>query len=80
MKSEQMIYKNNFGTFCSQFESSQKETKLPRQVVRKPNKENVYHNKRGTHGKYIMDETKRSRHIQKRMNKEPYKKIETPSH
>ena len=76
MKPEHKIYKNEFGTFCSQFRFSQKETKPPfkqrkkRQVARKPNRENFYHNKKGTHGKYKMNETKRSRHIQMRLNNE----------
>ena len=56
MKNEQKIYKNEFGTFCSQFGFSQKETKPPskqhkkRQIVRKPSKGRFYHDKRGTHG------------------------------
>ena len=85
MKFEQKIYKNEFGTFCSQFGFSQKETKPPskqckkRQVTRKLSKDNFYHNKRGTHGKYRMNGTKRSRHIQRRMNKEAQKKLENPS-
>ena len=47
MKSEQKIYKNEFGTFYSQFGFSQKETNLSskqckkRQVVRKPNRKNI---------------------------------------
>ena len=85
MKNEQKIYKNEFGSFCSQFGFSQKETKplskqcKKRQVGRKTSKEIFYHNKRSTHGKYIMNETKRSRHIQRTMNKEAQKKLETPS-
>ena len=76
MKFEQKIYKNEFGTFCSQFGFSQKETKHPSkqfkkgQVARKLSKDNFYHKKRGTYGKYRMNGTKRSRHIQRRMNKE----------
>ena len=56
MKNEQRIYKNKFGSFCSQFGFSQKETKPPfkqckkRQVGRNPSKKKFYHNKRGTHG------------------------------
>ena len=85
MKNEQKIYKNEFGSFCSIFGFSQKETKPPskqckkRQIGSKPSKEKFYHNKRGTHGKYRMNETKRSRHIQRRMNKKAQKKLETPS-
>ena len=62
MKSEQKVYKNDFSTFYGQFGFNQKETKLhskqckKRQVVRKPNRENLYHNERGTHGKYKMNE------------------------
>ena len=84
MKNEQKIYKNEFGTFCSQFGFSQKETKPPskkhkkRQIGRKPSKERFYHDKRGTHGKYKMNKTKRSRHIQRRMNKEAQKKLKPP--
>ena len=68
MKNEQRIYKNDFGSFYSQFGFNQKETKPPskqckKQVSRKPSKENFYHNKRGTYGDYRMNETKRSRHI-----------------
>ena len=70
-----MIYKNEFGSFYNQFGFNQKETKPPskqrkKQVSRKPSKEKVYHNKRVTHGNYRMNETKRSRHIQRRMDKE----------
>ena len=84
MKNEQRIYKNEFGSFCSQFGFNQKETKPPskkrkKQVSRKPSKEKFYHSKRGTHGKYRMNETKRSRHIQRMMNKEAQKKLEAPS-
>ena len=75
MKNEQRIYKNEFSSFCNQFGFNQKETKPPskqhkKQVSRKPSKEKFYHNKRGTHGNYRMNETKRSRHIQRRMDKE----------
>ena len=81
---QQKIYKNEFDTFCNQFRFSQKETKpsfkqcKKKQVTRKPSRENFYHNNRGTHGKYRMNETKHQRHIQRRMNKESQKKIETP--
>ena len=83
MKNEQRIYKNEFGSFCNQFGFNQKETKSPskqrkKQVSRKSSKEKFYHSKRGTHGKYRMNETKRSRHIQRRINKEAQKKLETP--
>ena len=70
MKFEQKIYKNEFDTFYNHFRFSQKETKPPskqckkRQVVRKPSRENFYHNKRGNYGKYKMNETKRLRHNQ----------------
>ena len=83
MKNEQWIYKNESGSFCSQLGFSQKETKplskqhKKKQVGRKPSKENFYHNKRGTHGKYRMNETKKSRHIQRMMNKEAQKILET---
>ena len=84
MKNEQRIYKNEFGSFCSQFGFNQKETKAPskqrkKQVSRKPSKEKFYHSKRGTHGNYRMNETKRQRQIQRRMNKEAQKKLEAPS-
>ena len=84
MKNEQRIYKNEFGSFCNQFGFNQKETKSPskqrkKQVSRKPSKEKFYHSKRGTHGNYRMNETKKSRHIQRRMNKETQKKLEAPS-
>ena len=80
MKNEQRIYKNDFGSFYSQFGFNQKETKplskqCKKQVSRKPSKEKFYHSKRGTHVNYRMNETKRSRHIQRRMNKEAHKKI-----
>ena len=84
MKNEPRIYKNELGSFCSQFGFNQKETKRPfkqrkKQVSRKPSKEKFYHNKRDTHGNYRMNETKRSSYIQRRMNKEAQKKIEAPS-
>ena len=84
MKNEQRIYKNEFGSFCSQFGFNQKETKPPskqrkKQVSRKPSKENFYHSKRGTHGNYRMNETKCFGHIQRRMNKEAQKKLEALS-
>ena len=84
MKNEQKIYKNEFRSFCSQFGFSKKETKPlskqhTKQVSRKPSKEKFYHSKKGTHGKYRMNKTKRSRHVQRRMNKEAQKKLETPS-
>ncbi|KAL6349740.1 hypothetical protein AAG906_041147 [Vitis piasezkii] len=46
-----LIYKNEFGSFCSQFGFNQKETKPPskqskKQVSRKPSKEKFYHSKR----------------------------------
>ncbi|KAL6338401.1 hypothetical protein AAG906_020485 [Vitis piasezkii] len=65
MKNEQKIYKNEFGSFCSQFGFSQKETKPPskQQTSRKPSKDKFYHSKRGTHGNYRMNETKHSRHF-----------------
>ena len=50
-----------------------------RQVTRKSNKEKYYHNKRRILGRHKMNETKRSKHIQRRMNKEAQKKLETPS-
>ena len=83
MKNEQRIYKNEFGSFCNQFGFNQKETKPPskqckKQVSRKPSKEKFCHSKRGTYGNYRMNETKRLRHIQRRMNKEAQKKLETP--
>ena len=83
MKNEQRIYKNEFGSFYSQFGFNQKETKPlskqhTKQVSRKPSKEKFYHNKQGTHGNYRMNETKHSRHIQRRMNKETQKKLEAP--
>ncbi|RVW18029.1 hypothetical protein CK203_115089 [Vitis vinifera] len=54
MKNEQKIYKNEFGSFCSQFGFSQKET-MP------PSKQNQH-----------------SRHVQRRVNKDTQKKVETP--
>ena len=50
-----------------------------RQVTRKSSKEKYYHNKRIIPGRHKMNETKRSKHIQRMMNKEAYKKLETPS-
>ena len=75
MKNEQRIYKNEFGSFCSQFGFNQKKTKPPfkqrkKQVSRKPSKEKFYHSKRGAHNNYRMNETKRLSHIQRKMNKE----------
>ncbi|KAL6316353.1 hypothetical protein AAG906_017990 [Vitis piasezkii] len=45
MKNEQKIYKNEFGSFCSQFGFNQKETKPPskQQTSRKPSKDKFYH-------------------------------------
>ncbi|RVW73468.1 hypothetical protein CK203_057924 [Vitis vinifera] len=46
MKNEQKIYKNEFGSFCSQFGFSQKETMPPskQKPSRKPSKDKFYHN------------------------------------
>ena len=76
MKNEQKIYKNEFGSFYSQFGFNQKETKtLSKQWTnRKPSKDKFYHSKRGTYGNYRMNETKHSRHVQRRINKEAQKK------
>ena len=62
MKNEQKIYKNEFGSFCSQFGFSQKETMPPskQKPSRKPSKDKFYHSKRGTHDNYRMNDTKHS--------------------
>ncbi|RVW73467.1 hypothetical protein CK203_057925 [Vitis vinifera] len=80
MKNEQKIYKNEFGSFCSQFGFSQKETMPPskQKPSRKPSKDKFYHSKRGTHDNYRMNDTKHSRHVQRRVNKDTQKKVETP--
>ncbi|WJZ90314.1 hypothetical protein VitviT2T_009466 [Vitis vinifera] len=80
MKNEQKIYKNEFGSFCSQFGFSQKETMPPskQKPSRKPSKDKFYHSKRGTYDNYRMNDTKQSRHVQRRVNKDTQKKIETP--
>ncbi|KAL6323629.1 hypothetical protein AAG906_039225 [Vitis piasezkii] len=80
MKNEQKIYKNEFGSFCSQFGFNQKETKPPskQQTSRKPSKDKFYHSKRGTHGNYRMNETKHSRHVQRRISKDAQKKDSAP--
>ena len=59
---------------------SQKETKPPskQRTIRKPSKNKFYHSKRGTYGNYRMNETKHSRHVQRRINKETQKKVEAP--
>ncbi|RVW71016.1 hypothetical protein CK203_059713 [Vitis vinifera] len=76
MKNEQKIYKNEFGSFCSQFGFSQKETMPPskQKPSRKPSKDKFYHSKRGTHDNYRMNDTKHSRHVQRRVNKDTQKK------
>ena len=80
MKNEQKIYKNEFGSFCSQFGFSQKETMPPskQKPSRKPSKDKFYHSKRGTYDNYRMNDTKQSRHVQRRVNKDTQKKVETP--
>ena len=80
IKNEQRIYKNEFGSFCSQFGFCQKETKPPskQRTNRKPSKDKFYHSKRGTYGNYRMNETKHSRHFHRRINKEAQKKEEAP--
>ena len=45
---------------------------------RKPIKDKFYHSKRGTHDNYRMNNTKQSRHFQRRVNKDTQKKVETP--
>ncbi|WJZ92657.1 hypothetical protein VitviT2T_011641 [Vitis vinifera] len=45
---------------------------------RKPSKDKFYHSKRGTHDNYRMNDTKHSRHVQRRVNKDTQKKVETP--
>ncbi|KAL6313144.1 hypothetical protein AAG906_026091 [Vitis piasezkii] len=77
MKNEQKIYKNEFGSFYSQFGFSQKETKPPskQQTSKKPSKDKFYHSKRGTHDNYRMNNTKQSRHVQRRVNKDTQKKV-----
>ncbi|KAL6312777.1 hypothetical protein AAG906_005921 [Vitis piasezkii] len=45
---------------------------------RKPSNDKFYHSKRGTHDNYRMNNTKQSRHVQRRVNKDTQKKIETP--
>ena len=72
MKNEQKIYKNEFGSFCSQFGFSQKDTMSPSK--QKPSKDKFYHSKRGTHDNYRMNNTKQSRHFQRRVNKDAQKK------
>ena len=59
---------------------SQKETKPPskQRTNRKPSKNKFYHSKRGTYGNYRMNETKHSRHVQRRINKEAQKNEEDP--
>ncbi|RVW59595.1 hypothetical protein CK203_107445 [Vitis vinifera] len=77
MKNEQKIYKNEFGSFCSQFGFSQKETMPPskQKPSRKPSKDKFYHSERGTHDNYRMSDTKQSRHFQRRVNKDTQKKV-----
>ena len=80
MKNEQKIYKNEFGSSCSQFGFSQKET-MPlskKETSKKPSKDKFYYSKRGTYGNYRMNETKHSRQVQKRINKEAQKKVKAP--
>ena len=45
---------------------------------RKPSKDKFYHSKRRTYGNYRMNETKHSRHAQRKVNKDAQKKVETP--
>ena len=80
MKNEQKTYKKEFGSFCTQFGFSQKETKPPskQRTSRKPSKDQFYHSKWGTYGNYRMNETKHSRHVQRRVNKEAQKMVEAP--
>ncbi|KAL6312780.1 hypothetical protein AAG906_005932 [Vitis piasezkii] len=63
MKNEQKIYKNEFGSFSKS--------------SRKPSNDKFYHSKRGTHDNYRMNNTKRSRHVQRRVHKDT-EKVETP--
>ena len=72
MKNEQKIYKNEFGSFCNQFGFNQKETMPPskQKTSSKPSKDKFYYSKRGTYGNYRMNETKHSRHIQRKVNKD----------
>ncbi|KAL6332997.1 hypothetical protein AAG906_020015 [Vitis piasezkii] len=42
---------------------------------RKPSKDRFYHSKRGTYDNYRMNDTKQSRHVQRRVNKDTQKKI-----
>ena len=76
MKNEQKIYKNEFGSFCSHFGFSQKETMPPskQKPIRKPSKDK--HSKRGTYDNYRMNDTKQSRHVQRSVNKDTQKKVE----
>ena len=74
----QKIYKNEFGSFCSQFGFNQKET-MPlskQKPSRKPSKDKFYHSKRGTYDNYRMNDTKQSRHVQRRVNKDTQKKVD----
>ena len=60
MKNEQKIYKNEFGSFYSQFGFNQKET-MPlskQKPSRKPSKDKFYHSTRGTYDNYRMNDTK----------------------
>ncbi|WKA12164.1 hypothetical protein VitviT2T_029580 [Vitis vinifera] len=57
MKNEQKIYKNEFGSFCSQFGFSQKETMPPskQKPSRKPSKDKFYHSKRDSESRTDSD-------------------------
>ncbi|RVW39314.1 polyprotein [Vitis vinifera] len=46
---------------------------------RKPSKDKFYHSKRGTHDNYRMNDTKHSRHVQRRVNKDTQKKFDQQS-
>ena len=42
----------------------------------KPSKDKFYHSKRGIYDNYRMNDTKQSRHVQRRVNKDARKKVE----
>ena len=49
-----------------------------KKTSKKPSKDKFYYSKRGTYGNYRMNETKHSRHDQKRVNKDAQKKVDAP--
>ncbi|RVW83333.1 hypothetical protein CK203_038862 [Vitis vinifera] len=81
MKNEQKIYKNEFGSFCSQFGFSQKETMPPskQKPSRKPSKDKFYHSKRGTYDNYRMNDTKHQGTSKEGSTKIPRKRFDQQS-